>query len=570
MSSVAAGSLLVLAGLGAAIVGPGVAGAVNNDPVGNPTSPAVSYEADCTNSLAGSQVAPFVTQLDANTTTDTAAPTGATFGLSGTATTTLSGAFVANLESNGVGSNPITLSWEENIGSTDGHATGSYEYTAPTISMPNAGSTATGVSWKSGSTTLTGNFSKAAVGESVASGGAGFPTTATITSINGTTSAVISTATTKAATKATVGFASALVFSDPNFSTGDVFTTAGTAGGTAGVGVTSVTKFNLGVLLALTFGGATGNGPANCQETGYAGYTVGSPAGPPQTGGATPPYATAPVLAPGSTTALVSASPLQFPAAAYVNLGGAPGAPTDVVATAGNASASLTWAAPSSDGGSPVTDYVITPYIGTTAQTPITVGDVLTDDVTGLTNGTAYTFTVAATNSVGTGTASAPSNSVTPTSVVIAPGAPTDVVATAGNASASLTWAAPASDGGASITNYVITPYIGTTAQTPITVGDVLTDDVTGLTNGTAYTFTVAATNSAGTGTASAASNAVTPATRPRRPHRRGGDRRRRERLAHLGRTVLRRRSLDHQLRDHPLHRDDGPDADHRGRRPHR
>ena len=102
---------------------------------------------------------------------------------------------------------------------------------------------------------------------------------------------------------------------------------------------------------------------------------MGSPAGPAQTGGATPPYATAPVLPPGSTTALVSASPLQFPAAAYVNLADAPDAPTDVVATAGNASASLTWAAPASDGGSPVTGYVITPYIGTTAQTPIDVGD---------------------------------------------------------------------------------------------------------------------------------------------------------------------------------------------------
>ena len=78
--SAAAGSLLVLAGLGAAVAGPGVAGAVNNNPPGNPTSPAVSYEADCTNSLAGTQVAPFVTQLDANTTKDTAAPTGATFG----------------------------------------------------------------------------------------------------------------------------------------------------------------------------------------------------------------------------------------------------------------------------------------------------------------------------------------------------------------------------------------------------------------------------------------------------------------------------------------------------------
>src|SRR5271165_1498122 len=43
MASASAGSLLVLAGLGAVVVAPGVAGGVNNDPPGNPTSPAVSY-----------------------------------------------------------------------------------------------------------------------------------------------------------------------------------------------------------------------------------------------------------------------------------------------------------------------------------------------------------------------------------------------------------------------------------------------------------------------------------------------------------------------------------------------
>ena len=93
-----------------------------------------------------------------------------------------------------------------------------------------------------------------------------------------------------------------------------------------------------------------------------------------------------------------------------------PGAPTIGTATAGNASATVTWSAPASNGGSPITGYSITPYIGATAQTAVTVGNVLTYDVTGLTNGTTYTFTVAAINAVGTGAASAASNSVTPTS----------------------------------------------------------------------------------------------------------------------------------------------------------
>lgn len=87
-----------------------------------------------------------------------------------------------------------------------------------------------------------------------------------------------------------------------------------------------------------------------------------------------------------------------------------PGAPTSVSATAGNAQATVSFTAPASDGGSSITGYTVTSSPGSItasgSSSPIVV--------TGLTNGTPYTFTVQAVNIVGAGTASDPSGSVTP------------------------------------------------------------------------------------------------------------------------------------------------------------
>jgi Galactose oxidase-like, Early set domain/Fibronectin type III domain/Glyoxal oxidase N-terminus len=93
-----------------------------------------------------------------------------------------------------------------------------------------------------------------------------------------------------------------------------------------------------------------------------------------------------------------------------------PGAPTGVAATAGDGAATVSWTAPD-NGGSPITGYTVTPYIGSAAQPPTTVTGSpppTTALVNNLTNGTAYTFTVTATNAAGTGAASAPSAPVTP------------------------------------------------------------------------------------------------------------------------------------------------------------
>ncbi|WP_312564424.1 DUF4347 domain-containing protein [Diaphorobacter sp.] len=269
-----------------------------------------------------------------------------------------------------------------------------------------------------------------------------------------------------------------------------------------------------------------------------------------------------------------------------VNVLTAPGAPTIGTATAGDAQAAVTFSAPASNGGSAILTYTAT--ASPNGATGSCSGPAAcTAIVTGLTNGTPYTFTVTATNAVGTSAPSAASNAVTPkgnqsisfaapgaqnygtaptlsatatsglsvtftssttgvctitsggaltfvtagsctinadqagngawnaaTTVshtfsvnAIVPGAPAIGTATAGDTAATVTFTAPASAGGAAITGYTVTSAppggTGTGAASPISV--------TGLTNGVAYTFTVTATNSAGTGPASAASNAVTP-----------------------------------------------------------
>jgi Domain of unknown function (DUF4082)/Fibronectin type III domain/Bacterial Ig domain len=190
----------------------------------------------------------------------------------------------------------------------------------------------------------------------------------------------------------------------------------------------------------------------------------------------------------------------------------APGQVTGVTATAGASSANVSWSAPSS--GDAPSSYVVTPYIGATAQTAKTITGfppATTTTVTGLTPGTSYNFTVQATNATGSGPVSAASNSVTPTGASV-PSAPTAVTASARSQSALVSWTAPLNNGGSAITNYRITPFIGSTAQTPTTVSSSATSaTVSSLTNGTSYTFTVAAINNVGTGAASTPSGAAVP-----------------------------------------------------------
>ena len=195
-----------------------------------------------------------------------------------------------------------------------------------------------------------------------------------------------------------------------------------------------------------------------------------------------------------------------------------PGAPTTPAATAGDASATVTWAPPASDGGSAITGYNV--YEGTAAggesTTPLNTAplppDTTSFPVSGLTNGTTYFFTVTAVNAIGEGPPSA-EVSATPASAgttPTAPGAPTTPAVTAGDGSATVAWSPPASDGGSAVTGYNL--YQGTSpggeSTTPINSiplsPTAVSDLVTSLTNGTTYFFTITAINSVGEGAPSA------------------------------------------------------------------
>lgn len=200
---------------------------------------------------------------------------------------------------------------------------------------------------------------------------------------------------------------------------------------------------------------------------------------------------------------------------ASATLAAKPDAPTMLTATPENTSVALSWTAPASDGGSPITGYDV--YEGSTSggesSKPVNAELVTTTsyDVTGLTNGTPYFFTVTAVNEVGSSVAS---NEASATPVITAPGAPTDLTAIPGSSSVGLSWTAPSYDGGLTITGYDI--YEGTSpggeSPTPVNGAILVTTTaatVNGLTEGTRYYFTVEAVNAIGSSTASNETSAV-------------------------------------------------------------
>jgi hypothetical protein len=179
-----------------------------------------------------------------------------------------------------------------------------------------------------------------------------------------------------------------------------------------------------------------------------------------------------------------------------------PGAPTGVVATAGDEQASVAFTAPTQTGGRPILEYSAISSPGGVLLTSLVSPIIFTE----LTNGTAYTFEVFAHNIAGDGPNSTPSAPVTPQGAATVPVAPTNAIAslTATALQALVAFDIP-NDGGSAILGYTVTSdpdAISATGTTsPIAVD--------GLTNGTLYDFTVIATNAVGDSLPSTPTNPV-------------------------------------------------------------
>jgi hypothetical protein len=201
-------------------------------------------------------------------------------------------------------------------------------------------------------------------------------------------------------------------------------------------------------------------------------------------------------------------------ASALITPVAAPNVPQAPTAVTLDASARVT-VVPGAGGGAPVS-YTVTAYAGGTASGTCPVlatASPLSCVVTGLTNGTAYTFKASATNANTTSAEGLASNSVTPIAAPTVPGQPS--VQTR-DASASVT-VVPGAGGGA-VTSYTVTSSPESKTCVVSNPGSSLTCTVVGLTNGTPYTFTATATNPNSTSAASAASASITPVALPSTP----------------------------------------------------
>ncbi|HLX49531.1 MAG TPA: fibronectin type III domain-containing protein [Streptosporangiaceae bacterium] len=202
-----------------------------------------------------------------------------------------------------------------------------------------------------------------------------------------------------------------------------------------------------------------------------------------------------------------------------------PGAPLITSVTGRDQALVVSWSAPMSNGGEALSGYQVTATGGGTTV-PVSVGPTATSaTVPGLTDGTSYQISVVAQNPVGSSAAA--TSSGTP-QTAYPPAAPTQFTAAPdGSGNVDLSWQPPADDGGASISSYQVTyeemvlnssqqwvPAPGATPQTVTVSASAASFTVSGLSPANAFwSFSIAAVNSAGTGTPASAGQPVAPQT---------------------------------------------------------
>ena len=189
-----------------------------------------------------------------------------------------------------------------------------------------------------------------------------------------------------------------------------------------------------------------------------------------------------------------------------------PSAPSAPKVSLSGTTAKVTWTAPATNG-TAISGYTVTSTPQTRQCSPPTPATTECS-ISTLALGVPYRFSVTAANGVGTSQPSPASSPVTP---IGPPGRPQEPTASPGNGKALVSWPADTTTNGTSLTGYTVTSSPGglTCAAAP---GPSPSCTVNGLTNGTSYTFTVTATNHAGTSPASPHSSGVIPFGPPGTP----------------------------------------------------
>ena len=184
-----------------------------------------------------------------------------------------------------------------------------------------------------------------------------------------------------------------------------------------------------------------------------------------------------------------------------------PSVPLSPTATPSSQTVALTWSLPASDGGSPITNYKIEYKLGNVTAWSVlarAASTTRTANVTGLTNGTQYSFRISAVNAVGTGVATASFFAIPAAPATLT--APLNLTGTVGRQTVTLSWQQPSSIPGSAVTDYIIESSINAGSTWSIVNDGVTTNrtfTVTGLNSTIAYQFRVKAVNSTGTSPAS-------------------------------------------------------------------